>query len=105
MDASQARSRSRIGRGLILGVVIGVVAGAAIGGIVGLLVWERTGPILASALFGAIGLGMLGAFWGGMTGLESPDPGHEPGERAEPLAETDLTSEERPLHQLDADGS
>ena len=103
MDASDARSERRIGRGLILGVVIGLVAGAAIGAIVGLFVWERTGPILASALFGAIGLGMLGAFWGGMTGLESPDPGEEPGGRAEPLAEPELTSEEEPLHQLDAD--
>ena len=79
--------------------------GAIAGAIIGAVVWQRLGAILASALFGAIGIGMLGAFMGGMASLESPDPGQEPSEREHPLEEPELTSEERPLRQVDEPGS
>ena len=104
MDDSEARSERRIGTGVFLGVVIGIAVGAAVGAIIGAVVWQRLGPILASALFGAIGLGMLGAFVGGMANLESPEPGMEPSEREHPLEEPELTSEERPLRRVDGPG-
>jgi len=95
------RTWSRLQRNLVIGAGIGAVAGVVLGLIIGSIVFGRPGPIAASALAGAIGLGGLGAFWGLLSGLESPDPGHEPGQVDEPLRDVpDLTSEERPLRQV-----
>jgi hypothetical protein len=79
--------------------------GAAIGGSIGLvvgLIWGsiayRVGSLAMWAVVAscAIFLGILGAFVGGMSGLESPDPGHEPSQVDEPLEEPrDLTGRER----------
>ena len=94
------RTWSRLQRNLVIGAGIGAVVGVVLGLIIGSIVFGQPGPIAASALAGAIGIGGLGAFWGLLSGLESPDPGHEPGEVDEPLRDVpDLTSEERPLRQ------
>jgi hypothetical protein len=79
--------------------------GAAIGGSIGLvvgLIWGsiayRVGSLAMWAVVAscAIFLGILGAFVGGMSGLESPDPGREPSQVDEPLGEPgDLTGPER----------
>ena len=79
--------------------------GAAIGGSIGLLVGLTWGSIAYRAgslamwtvvASCAIFLGILGAFVGGISGLESPDPGHEPSQVNEPLEEPhDLTGRER----------
>jgi len=45
-------------------------------------------------LAGVIGLGGLGAFWGVLSGLESPDPGREPGDTERPLDVAELVTEE-----------
>ena len=46
-------------------------------------------------------IGGLGAFWGLLSGLESPDPGNEPGQVDEPLRDVpERTSEERPLRHV-----
>ena len=78
--------------------------GAAVGGGLGLLaglVWSsiayRAGSagmwlvVLACVMF----LGLLGAIVGGMSGLESTDPGREPSQRAEPLADPEGVGPER----------
>ena len=92
---SDDRAWGRIQSRLLKGLLIGGVAGAVIGLIIGLIVFQRLGAIAAAALAGAIGLGGLGAFWGVLAGLESPDPGHEPAEVERPLEVPELTSEER----------
>jgi hypothetical protein len=79
--------------------------GAAIGGSLGLvlgLIWGsvayRAGSLAMWAVVAAcaIFLGILGAFVGGLSGLESPDPGNEPSQVDEPLEEPrDLTGRER----------
>jgi hypothetical protein len=50
---------------------------------------------MGAAVAGAIGLDGLGAFWGELGGLESPDPGHEPGDTDRPVVDVpELTLEE-----------
>jgi hypothetical protein len=95
------RTWSRLQRNLVIGAGIGAVVGVVLGLIIGSIVFGRPGPIAASALAGTIGIGGLGAFWGLLSGLESPDPGREPGQVDEPLRDVPgLTSEERPLRQV-----
>jgi hypothetical protein len=89
MDRQQRQARrwtGRIGLGAAIGAGIGLVVGLIWGGLA-----YRTGSlamwavVIASVLF----LGVLGAFTGGLSGLESTDPGHEPSQREEPLAGPD----------------
>ncbi len=84
---------TRIGLGAAIGGAIGLVVGLIWGSIA-----YRTGSLAMWAVAGgcAIFLGILGAFIGGMSGLESPDPGREPSQVGEPLEEPrDLTGPER----------
>ena len=97
----EGRTWSRLQRNLVVGAGVGAVVGVALGLIIGSIVFGRAGAIVASALAGAIGMGGLGAFWGLLAGLESPDPGNEPGQVDEPVRDVrELTSEERPLRHV-----
>jgi hypothetical protein len=96
MSANEERAWGRIRGGLLKGLVIGAIAGGLLGAILGAIVFQGPGAILAAALAGAIGFGGLGAFWGVLGGLESPDPGREPGDTERPVADVpELTREER----------
>lgn len=87
------RTGERLPRRILAGTLIGAAVGALIGLVAGAVAYDGT-AVVACALAGALGLGLLGSFIGGMSSLESPQPGNEPSERTEPLEETDLTSEE-----------
>lgn len=91
---SEDRAWGRIQNGVLKGLLIGGAAGAIVGLIIGAIVFQRIGAIAAASLAGAIGLGGLGAFWGVLANLESPDPGHEPSDVEHPLEVPELTSEE-----------
>ena len=98
------RTWSRLQRNLVIGALIGATVGVVVGLIIGVIVFQRPGAIAASALAGAIGIGGIGAFWGLLSGLESPDPGHEPGQAENPIRDVpDMTSEERPLRHVSSD--
>jgi hypothetical protein len=98
------RTWSRLQRNLVVGAAVGATVGIVAGLIVGAIVFSRAGAIAAAALAGAIGIGGLGAFWGLLSGLESPDPGNEPGQVDEPTRDVqDLTREQRPLRHVSSD--
>jgi hypothetical protein len=83
----QARMHKRLGARLPLGGLLGAIAGAIIGALVGLLFFDRSAAILASILASAVfglGVGMLVA---GYSSLESPDPGAEPSDTAQPVVD------------------
>jgi hypothetical protein len=88
------RAWRRIQRRLIAGMLTGAAIGVVVGLVLGAIVFQRIGAILAAGLAGAIGIGGIGAFWGVLAALESPDPGHEPSEVEEPIFEHGLTREE-----------
>ena len=84
---------SRIAIGGVVGLVVGLIAGSIWGSIAyragSFSMWS---VVAACAIF----LGLLGMFVGGLAGLESPDPGHEPTQVDEPLREPGhLTGPER----------
>jgi hypothetical protein len=81
------RHARRFGARLVAGAVIGALIGVGVGLVVGTIVFDRSGPTLTSGLAGLIAFGGIGAFWGGMAGLESPDPTREPTQTDEPLDE------------------
>jgi hypothetical protein len=85
------RSGRGVATGLIIGAVVGLAAGAAIGGIA----FAGGAALLAAALGGTIFGGVVGAFVGGMSTLEDPPPGAEPGLRDQPLERHGLTHDER----------
>ncbi|HEX6844424.1 MAG TPA: hypothetical protein VF235_04835 [Actinomycetota bacterium] len=91
-----ARFGARLRTRLALGALIGCVVGAIVGLVVGVVAFRSPAAILASFLAGVIGLGGIGAFWGGMSALESPDPSREPLQSAEPLAEPPTRVEGEP---------
>jgi hypothetical protein len=104
MTANEERAWGRIQGGLLKGIVIGAIVGAIVGAILGSIAFQGVGAIVTAALAGAIGLGGLGAFWGVMARLESPDPGDEPGDTDRPVTDVpELTREEhgRQLPQAD----
>lgn len=86
------RWAGRIGLGAAVGGGLGLLAGLVWGSIA-----YRAGSagmwlvVLACVMF----LGLLGAIVGGMSGLESTDPGREPSQRAEPLADPEGVGPER----------
>jgi hypothetical protein len=95
MGTSDERAWDRIQGGLLKGLLFGGVAGAIVGLIIGAIVFQRIGAVLTAMLAGVIGIGGLGAFWGVLAGLESPDPGREPGDVERPVRDVpELTSEE-----------
>jgi hypothetical protein len=99
-DHDEDRTWSRLQRNVVIGAGVGAVIGIVIGLIVGAIAFQRTSAIAASALAGAIGLGALGAFWGVLASLESPDPGNEPGQVDEPVRDVpELTGEQHPLRR------
>ena len=67
----------RTGRHLWLGAVLGIVAGALIGLLIGSIAFEGARAIWGSAVAAAIFIGGVGAFVGGISGLEPPRPGRE----------------------------
>ena len=75
--------------GAVLGVIGGVIWGA--------IAFRPGAPAMwAVAIATAIFLGVVGAFVGGMSGLESPDPQMEPSQFDEPTHQPDgLTRPER----------
>jgi hypothetical protein len=89
------RAWGRIQNGALKGGLIGASLGAIVGLVVGAIVFRNVGPIVMSVLVGGIGLGVLGAFWGILSKLESPDPGQEPTQVDRPLTVSELTAEER----------
>jgi hypothetical protein len=98
------RTWSRMQRSLVIGAVVGAVVGLVVGLVLGVIFFQRPGAIAACALGGVIGIGGLGAFWGLLAGLESPDPGQEPGQAEHPVRDVpELTSEQRPLRHVSSD--
>ena len=99
-ERDEDRTWSRLQRNVVIGAGVGITIGVVVGLIVGAIAFQRTNAIVASALGGAIGIGVLGAFWGVLGSLESPDPGNEPGQTNEPLRDVpELTREEHGLRQ------
>ena len=92
-DRASRRTSERLPRRILVGTVVGAALGAVIGLLAGSVAYDGT-AVIACTLAGALGLGLIGSFVGGMSSLESPRPGNEPSERTEPLAEEDLTSDE-----------
>jgi hypothetical protein len=88
VDRQERQARrwaGRIGVGAAIGAGIGLVAGLIWGAIAyggSFAMWM---VVIGCVLF----LGLLGAFVGGLSGLESTDPGREPSQREEPLAGPD----------------
>ena len=92
--AHERRWLFRLWVGAGLGAVLGLVIGATWG-----LIAYRTGSLamwgvlLACTMF----LSAVGALAGGMSGLESPDPGKEPSQFDDPVSEpSGLTRVEEP---------
>jgi hypothetical protein len=81
------RHARRLTKRVVLGAVLGGVVGAAIGVGAASLTFESAGPIAACGIAGAIAGAMFGTFTGGMTALESPDPGREPTEVDRPIVD------------------
>jgi hypothetical protein len=73
------RSGRRAAPRLALGLVLGPIVGALIGLAIAMLLFDGgTRAIVAGLLGGAIFGGLLGAFWGGMSGLEAVEPEDDP---------------------------
>ena len=92
----ETRHGARLKTRLVLGGLAGCLLGAIVGFIVGIAAFTSPAAIFASLLAGVIGLGGIGAFWGGMSALESPDPAREPLQSEEPLAEPPTRVEGEP---------
>jgi hypothetical protein len=92
----EARHGARLRTRLVLGGLAGCLLGAIVGFVVGIGAFSSPAAIFGSLLAGVIGLGGIGAFWGGMSALESPDPTREPLQSEEPLAEPSTRREGEP---------
>jgi hypothetical protein len=97
-DAEGIRSetfRNRWRRGIVLGGAIGLAAGIAAGAIVAWSTGGGTAAWMAVVACVIAGSG-VGVFVGGLSRLESPQPGTEPSEVDRPvLDQPDLTKKER----------
>jgi hypothetical protein len=91
----EERAVSRWRGGIALGLIIGAAIGAAVGLVFGWIAFDGGRALWASAVGGAIFGGLVGAFIGGMSRLEDPPPGQEPGVREHPLDRPGLTHDER----------
>jgi hypothetical protein len=95
-DTPETRHARRWISRIALGAAIGGVIGIVVGLIWGTLAYRFGSLVMWGALVGClIFFGILGAFIGGLAGLESPDPGREPTQADEPLAPRDLSGPER----------
>jgi hypothetical protein len=84
IERGERHHTARSARSLGWGALLGAIGGAAIGFGAGYAFFEGAGVwavVLAVSIAGAL----LGAFWGGMSSLESPDPGTEPSETEHPI--------------------
>jgi hypothetical protein len=94
VERGEQRHTARSARSLSWGAVLGAIGGGAIGLGAGAAFLEGAG-VWAAGLALSIAGALLGAFWGGMSSLESPDPGAEPSETEHPVRDvTTLTHEE-----------
>jgi hypothetical protein len=88
--------RQRLSRGIVAGLAGGLAAGAAIGVVIGMICCNPPSRGFWMAVVACVvgGLG-VGTFVGGLSRLESPDPGSEPSDVAHPIRdEPSLTKEE-----------
>ena len=91
----EERAVSRWRGGIALGLIIGAAIGVAAGLVVGSIAFDGGRALWVSAACGAIFCGLVGAFIGGMSRLEDPPPGQEPGVRERPLDRPGLTHDEQ----------
>ena len=94
-DPREERAVSRWRGGLALGLIIGAAIGAAVGLVVGSIAFDGGAALWVSAAAGVIFGALVGAFIGGMSRLEDPPPGQEPGVRERPLDRPGLTHDEQ----------
>jgi len=94
-ERREERAVSRWGGGIALGLVVGAAIGAAAGLVFGSIAFDGGAALWASAIGGAIFGGVVGAFIGGMSRLEDPPPGQEPGVRERPLDRPGLMHDEQ----------
>ena len=94
-DRREERAVSRWRGGIALGLIIGAAIGAAIGVVVGSIAFDSGRALWVSAGSGVIFGGLVGGFIGGMSRLEDPPPGQEPGVREQPLQRPGLTHDDR----------
>jgi hypothetical protein len=102
---AEGRFRGRWRRGIAVGAFVGLAAGTVAGLLIGVIAFEPGGTGFWMAAVGAaiFGLG-VGAFVGGLSRLESPQPGREPSEVDRPIRdEPALTKEEHPSPGLTPD--
>ena len=86
---------TRWGGGLVLGLIVGAAIGAAVGLLFGSMAFDGGRALWTSTVGGAIFGGLAGAFIGGMSRLEDPPPGQEPGVRERPMQRPGLTHDEQ----------
>lgn len=100
----ERRFRLRWRRNVMLGIVLGLVFGCGIGALAGVWVFAPgSGGMWASIVAGTIFGFVLGAFEGGMSALESPQPGREPFQVEHPVRDaSDLTQKEGESDRDDA---
>jgi hypothetical protein len=83
-----ARHAGRLWRRLLVGAVIGFVVCALVGLVIGLIAYRPWSLAMWVAFLGAGFFGgVVGAIAGGMSSLESPDPGKEPSQFSKPVSE------------------
>jgi hypothetical protein len=83
-----ARHAGRLWRRLFLGAVIGFAVCGLVGLVIGLIAYRPWSLAMWVAFLGAGFFGgVVGAIAGGMSSLESPDPGREPSQFSEPVSE------------------
>jgi uncharacterized membrane protein len=99
-DTPERRHARRWTSRTALGAAIGCVIGTFVGLIWGTLAYRFGSFVMWGLILGClIFFGILGAFIGGLAGLESPDPGREPTQGDEPLATRDMSGPERGTHR------
>lgn len=86
----------RLSRGIVTGLGAGLVAGAVLGVVVGIICCNPPGRGFWMAVVASVVAGIgVGTFVGGLSRLESPDPGSEPSDVERPIRdEPSLTKEE-----------
>jgi hypothetical protein len=99
VEGPDQRHVRRITRRGFLGAVLGAMVGAGIGLIAGIANFGAMVPVVACGLAGAVAGGGLGMFVGGMTGLESPEPGREPSRTNRPVIDIPELTEVEPTRR------
>ena len=94
-EGREKRTVGRWGKGLAMGLIIGGAAGVAVGLLMGAIAFGGPAALATSALAGGIFGSGVGAFIGGMSKLEDPPPGQEPGVRDQPPDRPGLTHPEQ----------